>query len=94
MSESGVLSPAAAIRQMMIFSTGIGQRALDKLGPTDKQQNSIFTRTLLNEMDRPSQSVDRLLRAVREKVVQIARSVGHDQVPAIYDQVVGDFYFK
>ena len=94
MSESGVLPTPKAIRQIIIFSAGIGQQALDKLGPTDKQQNSIFIRTLLNEMDRPSQSVDRLLRAVRKKVVQIARSVGHGQVPAIYDQVVGDFYFK
>ena len=90
----GLAPTAAATGQMIIFSAGIGQQALDKLGPSDKQRNSIFTRTLLNEMDRPGQSVDRLLRAVREKVVQIARSVGHDQVPAIYDQVVGDFYFK
>ena len=90
----GLAPTAAATGQMIIFSAGIGQQALDKLGPTDRQRNSIFTRTLLSEMDRPSQSVDRLLRAVREKVVQIARTVGHDQVPAIYDQVVGDFYLK
>lgn len=90
----GLAPTAAATGQMIIFSAGIGQQALDKLGPTDKQRNSIFTRTLLGEIDRPNQSVDRLLRAVREKVVQIARSVGHDQVPAIYDQVVGDFYLK
>jgi uncharacterized caspase-like protein len=90
----GLAPTAAATGQMIIFSAGIGQQALDKLGPADKQRNSIFTRTLLDEIDRPNQSVDRLLRAVREKVVQIARSVGHDQVPAIYDQVVGDFYLK
>jgi hypothetical protein len=90
----GLAPTAAATGQMIIFSAGIGQQALDKLGPADKQRNSIFTRTLLGEIDRPNQSVDRLLRAVREKVVQIARSVGHDQVPAIYDQVVGDFYLK
>ena len=27
-------------------------------------------------------------------VVRLARTIGHDQVPAIYDEVVGDFYFK
>ena len=27
-------------------------------------------------------------------VVRLARTIGHDQVPTIYDQVVGDFYFK
>jgi hypothetical protein len=90
----GLAPTAAATGQMIIFSAGVGQQALDKLGPADKQRNSLFTRTLLGEIDRPNQSVDRLLRAVREKVVQIARSVGHDQVPAIYDQVVGDFYLK
>jgi len=25
--------------------------------------------------------------------VRLARTIGHDQVPAIYDEVVGDFYF-
>jgi hypothetical protein len=27
-------------------------------------------------------------------VVRLARTIGHDQVPAIYDEVVGDFFFK
>jgi hypothetical protein len=27
-------------------------------------------------------------------VVRLARTIGHDQVPVIYDQVDGDFYFK
>jgi hypothetical protein len=26
-------------------------------------------------------------------VVRLARTIGHEQVPAIYDEVVGDFYF-
>jgi hypothetical protein len=33
------------------------------------------------------------VRNVRTEVVGLARSVGHDQVPAIYDQVVGEFFF-
>jgi uncharacterized protein YijF (DUF1287 family) len=39
-------------------------------------------------------SVDKLIRNVRNQVVALAQSIGHEQVPAIYDQVVGDFYFK
>jgi hypothetical protein len=38
--------------------------------------------------------VDNMIRDVRRKVVDAARSIGHEQVPAIYDQVVGDFYFN
>jgi hypothetical protein len=26
-------------------------------------------------------------------VVQMAKTVGHEQVPALYDQTLGDFYF-
>jgi len=39
-------------------------------------------------------SIDRVVRTVRTEVVNLAKSVGHEQVPAIYDQVVGEFYFK
>lgn len=45
-------------------------------------------------MKRPGVSVDRVLRNVRQRVVDLARSVGHEQVPALYDQAVGEFYFK
>jgi hypothetical protein len=37
--------------------------------------------------------VDRMLRNVRDQVVSLAKSVRHDQVPALYDQTIGDFYF-
>ena len=42
----------------------------------------------------PGITVDRLIRNVRRKVVDLARTVGHEQVPAIYDQIVGDFYLR
>lgn len=45
-------------------------------------------------MQKAGVSVDRVVRNVRSEVVSLAKSVGHDQVPAIYDQVVGEFYFK
>lgn len=89
------LSPTtAATGQMVIFSAGVGQRALDKLGPTDKSKNGLFTRIFLKEMQKSGVSIDKVVRNVRNEVVGIARSVGHEQVPAIYDQVVGDFYFR
>lgn len=45
-------------------------------------------------MTKPGVTVDRVLRNVRNEVVSMARSVGHEQTPALYDQAMGDFYFK
>ena len=89
----GLAPTTAATGQMIIFSAGSGQQALDKLGPNDKNPNGLFTRMLLNEMIKPGVRVDNMIRDVRRNVVAAAKSVGHEQVPAIYDQVVGDFYF-
>jgi hypothetical protein len=45
-------------------------------------------------MQKSGISVDRILRNVRTEVVNLAKTVGHDQVPAIYDQVVGEYFLK
>ena len=90
----GLAPTTAATGQMIIFSAGSGQQALDKLGPNDKNPNGLFTRMLLSEIRKQGVRVDNMIRDVRRKVVDAARSVGHEQVPAIYDQVVGDFYFN
>jgi hypothetical protein len=89
----GLAPTTAATGQMVVFSAGTGQQALDNLGPADKEQNGIFTRVFIRELAKPDRTVDAVVRQVRNEVVKIAKSVGHDQVPAIYDQVVGDFYF-
>jgi hypothetical protein len=90
----GLTPTTAATGQMVIFSAGSGQQALDKLGPTDKNKNGVFTRVFLKEMQKPGVSLDKVVRNVRNDVVNMAKSVGHEQVPAIYDQVVGEFYFR
>jgi hypothetical protein len=90
----GLAPTTTATGQMVVFSAGSGQQALDKLGPTDKSMNGLFTRIFVEEMQQPGLTVDRVVRNVRSKVVGLAKSVGHNQVPAIYDQVVGEFYFK
>ena len=79
---------------MIIFSAGAGQQALDRLDATDREANGVFTRVFLREMVRPGVPVDRVLRNVRQEVVRLARSVGKEQTPALYDQAVGDFIFK
>lgn len=89
------LAPASTANgQMIIFSAGAGQLALDKLGPGDKEKNGVFTRVFIKEMQKPGLSIDRIARNVRSQVVELAKSVKHDQVPAIYDQVIGEFYFR
>jgi hypothetical protein len=89
----GLAPTTAATGQMVVFSAGTGQQALDNLGPADKEKNGIFTRVFIRELSKPDRTVDAVVKQVRNEVVKIAKSVGHDQVPAIYDQVVGDFYF-
>ena len=88
----GLAPTTAANGQMVIFSAGTGQQALDRLGPNDKDKNGVFTRVLIKEMKNTGVTVDKLIRNVRTQVVALAQSIGHEQVPAIYDQVVGDFY--
>jgi TPR repeat protein len=90
----GLAPTTAATGQMVMFSAGTGQQALDKLGQNDKDKNGLFTRILLKEMTKPGIPVDRVLRNVRNEVVALAKSVGHEQTPALYDQAVGEFFFK
>jgi hypothetical protein len=88
----GLAPTTAATGQMIVFSAGTGQQALDRLGANDKNKNGVFTRVFVKEMLKPNLTVDRLIRKVRNEVVEMAKSVGHEQVPAIYDQTIGEFY--
>ena len=90
----GLVPTTAATGQMVVFSAGSGQQALDRLGDSDKNKNGLFTRTFLKEMQKSGVSIDRIVKNVRNEVAELAKTVGHDQVPAIYDQVLGDFFFK
>ena len=90
----GLAATSAASGQMIIFSAGAGQQALDRLTDNDKDPNGLFTRIFLKEMSKPGIAVDRILRNVRAEVVRLSKAVGHDQVPSLYDQAMGDFYFQ
>ena len=67
---------------------------LDRMEANDNSKNGVFTRVFLQEMKKVDLPIDRVIKNVRTEVVRLARTIGHDQVPAIYDEVVGDFYFK
>jgi len=87
----GLAAASPATGQMIVFSAGTGQQALDNLGPKDFEKNSVFTRAFVKEVLRRGLTVDQVIRNVRREVVQQAKSIGHEQVPAVYDQIVGDF---
>lgn len=92
-STRGLAPTTAATGQMILFSAGAGQTALDNLSPDDSNPNGVFTRVLLREMTKPGVPVDQVLKRTRQEVVSLAKSIGHEQVPALYDQTVGEFYF-
>ncbi|MEY3640063.1 MAG: hypothetical protein RIR68_3196, partial [Pseudomonadota bacterium] len=83
-SSRGLAPTTAATGQMVIFSAGAGQKALDNLGPSDKTRNGVFTRVFVQELKQRGLSIDALARRTRSEVVKLARSIGHEQVPAIY----------
>ena len=78
----------------VLFSAGQGQSALDRLSDNDADPNSVFTRTLLAEMEVPGQSMVQIAKKTQAKVRALAAKVDHVQVPAYYDQIVGDLYLS
>jgi formylglycine-generating enzyme required for sulfatase activity len=90
----GLAPTTPATGQMVMFSAGVGQTALDLLDDRDRSRNGVFTRVLLRELRKEGVPADQILRNVRDEVVRLARSVGHEQVPALYDQSIGRFYLK
>jgi hypothetical protein len=79
----------------VLMSAGLNQQALDSLNmpgqpETDRSPNSVFTRVLLEELARPGLTHIVMAKAVQTRVRDLARSVDHAQVPAFYDQIIGD----
>ena len=90
----GLVPVTPATGQMIMYSAGAGQAALDNLGPHDTNPNGVFTRVLIAEMRKPGVPAGTLLKDVQSDVVELAHGVGHEQVPALYDQSLGKFYFR
>lgn len=74
----------------VLMSAGQKQEALDRLSDADDNPNSVFTRTFLGELDKPGRTLVQIAKTTQVKVKDLARSVGYDQTPAYYDQVIGD----
>ncbi|RYX92639.1 MAG: hypothetical protein EOO28_21485 [Comamonadaceae bacterium] len=79
--------------QMVVYSASRGQQALDSLGAKDTNPNGVFTREFIQRMRQPGVRIEDVMRGVQDAVETLARSVGHDQRPAIYNEARGNFYF-
>jgi formylglycine-generating enzyme required for sulfatase activity len=90
----GLVAPTGdATGVMIVYSAGANQKALDRLGETDRNPNGLFTREFLKAIRVPGLTVQEAVNQIKATVISQAKSVGYVQTPAIYDQSVGTFYF-
>jgi uncharacterized caspase-like protein/Flp pilus assembly protein TadD len=75
-----------------IYSAGFGQQALDRLGPEDRNPNSVFTRVFIEKIKTPGLDLRAVATETRRGVVALVKKIGHSQFPAYYDQITGDVY--
>jgi hypothetical protein len=74
----------------VLFSAGIGQSALDRLGDNDPEPNSVFTRKLVPALRTPGLTQIALAKRVQREVDELAATIRHPQQPAFYDQIIGE----
>lgn len=89
----GLVPPDVAKGQMVIFSAGRGQQALDSLSDDDPNPNGVFTREFIARMRKPGVSVEAIALDVRTSVEKLASTVGHTQRPYVINEASGNFYF-
>jgi uncharacterized caspase-like protein len=82
------MTPAEGV--FIVYSAGAKQTALDQLTVGETAQNSVFTRHFVKRLADPGLTLVQIAKRLQADVRQMAASVGHEQTPAYYDQVVGD----
>lgn len=75
----------------VLYSAGVGQTALDRLSDNDPNPNSVFTRAFINVLSKPDQSIQSMAKITQQEVRRLAATVNHPQMPAYYDQILGQF---
>ncbi|WP_245258662.1 tetratricopeptide repeat protein [Methylopila sp. M107] len=98
--KEGLGQVSAPEGTMVMYSAGVNQTALDRLGDDDRDPNGLFTRRLLRLMDEEGLEISGMAKRLRGEVQAAAKTVNdeatgkpHAQTPAVYDQMVGEFYF-
>jgi hypothetical protein len=82
------MTPAEGV--FIMFSAGAKQTALDRLSNAERAVNSVFTRNLVRWLAEPDLTLVQIAKRLQIEVKQLAASVGGEQTPAYYDQVVGE----
>ena len=82
----GLTVPGTPDGMVVVYSAGVGQQALDRLGKDDRDPNGLFTREFIREIHVPGLEVAEVVRNVRQRVREQAAKVKHEQTPAIYIQ--------
>ncbi|MEZ5872277.1 MAG: caspase family protein [Nitratireductor sp.] len=91
--NGGLARISAPQGTFVMYSADIGETALDRLGDDDTDPNSVFTRTLIPLISRSDLDLVDTAREVRRQVRVLAQTVRHEQTPAYYDAVLGEFRF-
>ena len=89
----GFASMPPAEGTFIMYSAGVGQSALDRLSDEDPNPNSVFTRSLIPLLQKPGMTLTQAAKQVRRDVKKLASKVSHDQRPAYYDEITGEFFF-
>jgi hypothetical protein len=76
-----------------LYFPGVGRTALDRISDTDPHPNSVFTRTFARVLTAPGMSVREMAKTTQSEVSKLAATVNHPQMPAYYDQILGQFTF-
>jgi Caspase domain len=82
------MTPAEGV--FVLFSAGAKQVALDRLSGRDSDPNSVFSRNLIHELQEPGLTLVQIAKRTQMDVKQMAATVGRDQTPAYYDQIIGE----
>jgi uncharacterized caspase-like protein len=90
----GLTRVEAPAGTFILYSAGYNQTALDRLSDADSEPTSVYTRVLTRKMTEPGKPLAELAREVRSDVEVLAKSAGHEQRPAYYDELSGQFFFK
>ncbi len=92
-ASRGLARVSAPKGTFVMYSADAGEQALDRLNDNDRNANSVFTRTLVPMLKQPGLDLVSIARETRRKVRKLALGVSHEQTPAYYDAVLGDFFF-
>lgn len=76
----------------VLYSAAPDQQAMDSLGASDTDPNSPYTRNLLRVLKDETLSLVEVAKRVQVDVQKEAKTVNHEQRPAYFDGILGNFY--